>query len=157
MKTIPLQNGGALLVDDEDFDLLNQHKWYIYDCRGRRYLRAYIPKERGYIYITNLLFKQIQHSAMIIKFKDGNNLNWQRENILMFTTNNGVPYQVFRRINVPNCPLGPAHLERADGGRSPECADCDDSYKGPYYHCLDQVRKTFWRGWRRIADDNDGV
>ncbi len=37
MKKIPLTRGMEALVDDEDFDRLNQFKWYAMNAKGRQY------------------------------------------------------------------------------------------------------------------------
>lgn len=78
MKTIPLTKGKFALVDDEDFDHLNQFKWHLshygYAVRNhmtRRGRRIEYMHRR----ILGLKFRQIGDH------KDRNRLNNQRENL----------------------------------------------------------------------------
>lgn len=86
MKTITLTQGKVALVDDEDFDRLNRHKWYA---------RKYALKNRMTWYaVRNLtvapgkqttlqMHREIAAVAGICQtdHRDGNGLNNQRENL----------------------------------------------------------------------------
>lgn len=86
MKKIKLTQGKFALVDDEDFEYLNQFKW------------CYLPKQRtvgeyGYAVRNSLNRKRIfMHNAITIKknglgldHKDRNGLNNQKENLRLAT------------------------------------------------------------------------
>jgi hypothetical protein len=148
-------------VDDEDFEVVSKYRWSYY--RGLRFgqkhdniIKAYCQRERRYVYLSHIVFGGPQHVTYIIRFRDGNNCNWQRSN-LQVTANvkSRAEIQLDKFIEVPDCPFGPAKIESAESGRSEECTLCDDYWNGPYYHCLDRARRTFWRGWRRRGEKND--
>lgn len=79
MKKIPLTQGQFALVDDEDYDWLNQWKWYAYKSRNTFYVECCQRGRRVKMHrmILGLKYgdgKQIDH-------KDGNGLNNQRHNL----------------------------------------------------------------------------
>jgi hypothetical protein len=79
MKEIQLSQGKTAQVDDEDFDALNQHKWYSYETRGKSYAARNAPRDGG-------PRKKIKMHAFILGVKDadhedGNGLNNQRYNL----------------------------------------------------------------------------
>ena len=78
MKQIPLTQGKFALVDDADFDWLNQWKWHF--SHGYAVRREWIVKGRG---ITVWMHKQILEPArgMITDHRDTNKLNNQRYNL----------------------------------------------------------------------------
>jgi len=43
MRTIPLTQGKFALVDDEDFNLISQYKWYTHSSRNTYYARTDTP------------------------------------------------------------------------------------------------------------------
>lgn len=73
MKRIKLTQGKYALVDDEDFDYVNQWKWY-YDAG---YARRTI-KNRGIFMHIVILSKPL---GMEVDHKDGNGINNQRNNL----------------------------------------------------------------------------
>lgn len=75
------------MVDDEDYDWLNQWKWY--PCRDRdglyalRSKRDYVAKTHTQIYLHRVLMKAPPGS--LVDHKDGNPLNNQKENLRFCT------------------------------------------------------------------------
>lgn len=80
MKSIPLTQGKCALVDDEDYEYLNQWKWYADRARNT----FYAERMEGWP-----LRKVVRMHAVIMKtpdgmktdHKDGNGLNNQRYNL----------------------------------------------------------------------------
>lgn len=78
MKKIPLTKGKFALVDDADFEWLNQWKWYAQkrnngDTAARRHGRKIIAMHRFILGITD--------PKIVVDHKDHNILNNQRYNI----------------------------------------------------------------------------
>lgn len=88
MKEIKLTQGKVALVDDEDFEYLNQWKWHAfksgagifyarrYDCTNN--VRIGIPMHR-------LILNLKKGDKLVIDHKDGNGLNNQRSNVRVCT------------------------------------------------------------------------
>lgn len=83
MKEIPLTQGKVALVDDADFELVNQFKWFAnfiskvwYVCRT---VKSNGKSHTVYLHKFLTGFKQTDH-------KDGNGLNCQRENLRAATS-----------------------------------------------------------------------
>lgn len=77
MKEIQLSQDKVALVDDEDYDWLNQWKWYI--CTQKKTSYVLRIKERK----TILMHRQIMNAQKgeLIDHKDGNGLNNQKSNL----------------------------------------------------------------------------
>lgn len=82
MKRIPLTQGKYALVDDSDFEWLNQYKWYAYKSANTYYARRNEKKENGkqvtIIMHVALLGKKDGHE---IDHENGNGLDNQRNNL----------------------------------------------------------------------------
>lgn len=82
MKEIPLTKGFVALVDDADYERLNQWKWYAsLSCRGKFYARRNIILEngkRGGIYMHKQI---VGNDCEEVDHKDGNSMNNQRANL----------------------------------------------------------------------------
>ena len=85
MKTIQLTQGQVALVDDEDFDMLNQFKWCaqkdgnnFYAIRGIR-----VGRRTQTIHMHRLIMGS--PIGLEIDHKDGNGLNNQRNNLRVCT------------------------------------------------------------------------
>ncbi len=85
MKKIPLTKGQFALVDDEDFEFLNQWKWHasvrgelFYACRNRS-----LKEKMGHmlIYMHRVIINLDRGDKTQIDHKDGNGLNNQRDNL----------------------------------------------------------------------------
>lgn len=83
MNAIKLTRGFVAMVDDEDYDYLNQWKWYAgkgrYTYYGRRWSRVYKGEPRKCI----MMHTQIMNTpaGMQIDHKDHNGLNNQKSNL----------------------------------------------------------------------------
>ena len=79
MKEISLANNkGVILVDDEDFEYLNQYSWYIRPNRNTFYAETKIKQIP--IRIHRLILKEYD-KKVFIDHKDRNGLNNQKDNL----------------------------------------------------------------------------
>jgi HNH endonuclease len=87
MKTIPLTQGKVALVDDEDFNQLNQWKWHVSrDGSGKKFyaLRyAYITGKRVTVHMHRLIMNAKE--KLEVDHIDGDGLNNQRNNLRLCT------------------------------------------------------------------------
>lgn len=90
MKVIPLTQGKFAAVDDEDFEKLNQHKWYAYNAnraglklQATWYAVRQAPRENGKQH-TIWMHREIlglSDSAVQVDHWNGNGLDNRRQNI----------------------------------------------------------------------------
>ncbi len=82
MKEIQLTKGKKALVDDADYDWLNQWKWYAMNSRGSYYAcRTSVNKGiKRYILMHRLIFSGI-HPSCLVDHIDGDGLNNQKSNL----------------------------------------------------------------------------
>lgn len=83
MKEILLTQGKVALVDDEDYEYLNQWKWHAYKCRntyyaGRNSSRKNPPKR---IIQMHRIILGLTDGNILIDHQDHNGLNNQRNNL----------------------------------------------------------------------------
>lgn len=87
MKKIPLSQGLFALVDDEDFEYLNQFKWYAYKSRSTFYagrkLRLGVNKRQIIVMHREIL--GLKYSEIKGDHIDHNGLNNQRHNLRIAT------------------------------------------------------------------------
>jgi hypothetical protein len=88
MKTILLSKGLEGLVDEDDYETVNQYKWFAYR-RGRLwYVARNKPRPRtgnGHIYLHHFILGR-PPSGKMIDHVDGNGLNNQRDNLRFATS-----------------------------------------------------------------------
>ncbi len=99
MKEIPLSKGLTAIVDEDDFERLNQFKWHIYkQNRNNLYAKTivYKNKKRIAIVMHRLL---VQCEGKIIDHISGDGLDNRRSNIRCCTRNQNA---INRRININN-------------------------------------------------------
>jgi len=61
MRTIPLTQGKYAIVDDDDFEYLNQWKWHTNNANGTYYARARIGGGRKYMHMIITGFPMTDH------------------------------------------------------------------------------------------------
>lgn len=84
MKEIKLSQGAFVLVDDEDFEWLNQWKWYV-GSSGYAVRKFTINGVEECVLLHRQIMNCSKGDGKIIDHKDRNKLNCQREN-LRFST-----------------------------------------------------------------------
>ncbi len=101
MKQIKLTQGTFALVDDEDFERANQHKWYVRkDPRTWYAMRNKARQGRGVRRFTISMHRFLMDfPESSIDHKDGNGLNNQRLNIRLATRTQN---QGNRKLNINN-------------------------------------------------------
>jgi hypothetical protein len=83
MKEIKLSKGFVAQVDDEDFEYLNQFKWYVYIDRVYRYALRRDNKSRKRIKMHRVILNASDN--ILVDHIDHNGLNNQRNNIRLCT------------------------------------------------------------------------
>lgn len=90
MKEIKLTQGKIALVDDEDFEKLNRHKWYAFKEKNTFYAARRTSQANGQkrkiIKMHNEILGYPPPGFIMHDHKDGNGLNNQKYN-LRFVTN----------------------------------------------------------------------
>ena len=81
MKQISLTKGKIVLVDDEDFDYLNQFKWHVVQCKSKFYAARKVNSKN----ITMHRFMTNAKKGQIVDHKDRDGLNNQRFNLRFCT------------------------------------------------------------------------
>lgn len=82
MKKIQLKNGLEVLVDDEIYREVVNHKWNICKVKGKSYVRTtiYFPKKQD-IYLHHIVLGGLTKGYTAL-FVDGDSLNCQKENLI---------------------------------------------------------------------------
>lgn len=83
MRQISLTQGKFALVDDEDYEYLNQWKWYAKPHRDTYYAERNIRPVKGGNQIQIRMHRQIVNApdSVLVDHKDRNGLNNQRHNL----------------------------------------------------------------------------
>lgn len=90
MKEIPLTQGKVALVDDEDYELINQWKWYAHESGNTHYAKRniWIGTSREHRRWQSVAMHRLilnAESAMCVDHIDGNGLNNTRANLRLAT------------------------------------------------------------------------
>lgn len=98
MKTIQLTQGQVTLVDDEDYDLLSQYKWYALRCKNKTnkfyaittVLDRSVPGRRQRFIKMHRFLMNLLDPKILVDHKDGNSLNNQKANLRISTNSQNV-------------------------------------------------------------------
>lgn len=77
MKEIQLSNGGVSLVDDDDFDFVNRHRWHRKDSHGNSYAKGCVNGASTYIHRLLISAQPGQE----VDHRNGNGLDNRRSNL----------------------------------------------------------------------------
>jgi len=83
MKQIPLSQGKFAVVDDEDFEILNQHKWSALKCKNKFYAkrRLTLPGGNQKTILMHRVIIGLADTKILCDHRDGNGLNNQKHNL----------------------------------------------------------------------------
>lgn len=86
MKTITLSLGLVAMIDDDDFNLINQFKWFARKARNGYYAATWVGpwRERKLLDMQNMLVKKPE-GEFVVDHIDRNGLNNQRDNLRLCT------------------------------------------------------------------------
>lgn len=100
MKEIPLTQGRVALVDDEDYELVRQHKWHAQKAGNIFYASSHVVNENGTrTYLQMQRFLVDAGREMRVDHKDRNGLNNQRANLRICTHAQNIWNQTICKAN----------------------------------------------------------
>lgn len=85
MKTIPLTQGKVAIVDDEDYEILKQFKWYAVKCDSTFYAQRKARSEHKRI--TTRMHREVINppAGFFCDHKNGDGLDNRRDNLRIVT------------------------------------------------------------------------
>ena len=99
MKEIKLTQGKVALINNEDFEFINQFKWYIYDNYGRNFYAICSTHKPDKTIFMHRLIMNVSDFKIQIDHKDRNGLNNQRFNLRTCTSSQNA----MNRKKIKNC------------------------------------------------------
>lgn len=89
VREIPLTQGKRVMVDDDIFHLLQDVPLHAAEVRGRYYARSNrtLLEGKPNTYLHWIVIAPSFHKPFQVKFKDGNTLNCQRDNLMYIERN----------------------------------------------------------------------
>lgn len=81
MKTILLNNGTSFLIDDEDYELVSSHKWYLHVAGYVYRIKKCEDGKRRNLYLHRLLLNLVRGDGRLVDHINGNKLDNRRCNI----------------------------------------------------------------------------
>ena len=119
MREIPLCDGAAALVDDEDFDWLNQWKWHLGagGYASRREWNAVEKRTRG-VLMHRLILNAPPPIGYVVDHINRNRLDNRRANLRLST------FQENARNRVPNFSMGTLVGKLCQIQAYGECSEC---------------------------------
>lgn len=100
MKVIPLTKGYVAYVDDEDFDRVNQYKWWVLETGKQVYALHHVhigPKRYRKELLHRFILQPEPHQ--FVDHIDGNGLNCVRSNLRLATKRQNQQHVALRRSN----------------------------------------------------------
>lgn len=93
MKKIPLTQGKFAIVDDEDYEWLNQHKWCVAHCTNKYYAVRFISvnKKRIQLYMHREIMGAMKGQE--IDHRGGNSLDNRKSNLRFCTRSENLQNQ----------------------------------------------------------------
>lgn len=102
MKTIPLSDGYAAIVDDEDYSLVTQYNWYLHKTAHRNYVRGRLKgtpwvegKSNGLVLMHRLILAPPR--GKVTDHRNGNGLDNRRGNLRLATYSQNMQNRHLRR------------------------------------------------------------
>ena len=103
-KQIKLTQGRFATVDDEDFEYLNQWKWYlmINKQRGKYYVQARVKNENGFFetILMHRLILSISDPKIFVDHKFGDGLDNRKENLRICTNAENLRNKNIQKNNI---------------------------------------------------------
>lgn len=147
MKRIKLTQGKFALVDDEDYEELNQYKWCAQKAPNTFYAVRGATSRKQILMHIHLLGK---HPGMEIDHRDRNGLNNQRSN-LRFVTHQENARNQSKRLNCSSKHVGVSWHKRDGVWRAQIVTDGKQTHLGSFKNELDAIKarrnaeKELWK------------